>query len=803
MSTFRILAWLLSLTLASAAALDERSHDIYDAEAVFHPVGIAVGTGYSSQTSGVKPFKLTSASSFATIDYGTERAGWPFFDVVKVDRPLQIEVKYSEAFPDLQVSGSDGPFVFNVGQANTFRVETFNITKPGRYSSFLLQGGQRWQSIQLLTAGTITFSKVGLDASIDTAESDDLPGKFSSSDGVLNEIWNLGTRATIASCLDKGSQRAIWEVDSKKGVRITNQRPAQTTKAIGFTSYTLEFDAFIERGGLWWSVAHSFGILGGLHLQLVGELPRDKTFVNTNKTLTPANTISLAKGYAFVNQTTVTSYLMDTFKVPFSVKENTWYRIKTVLDPDGLLSVSINKKLVFKATLADYYVGGGSITQTGSFGFGAWQDHVAYFRNVVVTDTANGSTLYTNSLKHQDVLAEYGTGPNLASVCLDGPKRDRLVWLGDFYHTARIIGASTGRFDHSTGTLDFLLKSQIENGQLSINPALGYDPSIASAFAPTGSYFLEDYQALGFLSFYHYIRHTNDVDYAQKTWAQWQKQLDWLLGKISSTDGLVHFGSAFLGGADGGSAVSCLSAETLYTASDVATAIGKKTAAANAFTVAGTAFCVTAGIASNKQVSSAVSALDDLQLGFGYKDSSNDDPETTDLNISPNTNGFLLPAILAAKDWKRASELIYGVWGGMMENPETNTGASWEYITPQGKPGLGAYTSLGHPWGGAATYILTEWVAGLRTANGIDGFGYKNWIVGPDLGVYMGLEHASATVPLFPSGRISVNWKFSKGGRMSVEVRAPKNTKGVFKLGNTKKVLEGKSKYSFTIQTHR
>ncbi|KAH7126480.1 Six-hairpin glycosidase-like protein [Dactylonectria estremocensis] len=834
MSIFKTLLWLLPLTLTSAAVVDGRSHGNYDSQAIFHPVGIAVGTGHSSQSSDVKPFKLNSASSFATIDYGTERAGWPFFDVAKVDRPVQIEVKYSEAFYDLQVSGSDGPFPFNVGQANTFRVETFNITKPGRYSSFLLQGGQRWQSIQLLTAGTITFSNVGLDASIGTAQPDELPGKFSSSDDVLNDIWSLGARGTIASCLDKGSQRAVWKVDSKKGVRITNQRPAQTTKAIAFTSYTLEFDAFIERGGLWWSVAHSFGILGGLHLQLVGELPRGKTFANTNTTLTPANTISLAKGYAFVNQTTVTSYFLDTFKVPFSVKENTWYRIKTVLDPDGFLSVFINKKLVFKATLADYYVGGGSISQTGSFGFGAWQDHVAYFRNVVVTDTTNGSTLYKNSLKGQEVLAEYGTGPNLASVCLDGPKRDRLVWLGDFYHTARIIGASTGRFDHSTGTLDFLLKSQIDNGQLSINPNLGYDPSIASAFAPTGSYFLDDYQALGFLSFYHYMRHTNDVEYGRKTWAQWQKQLDWLLGKISSTDGLVHFGSAFLGGADAGSAVSCVSTETIYAAADIATAIGKKNVAAklrksanaladaindklwntatgtyslstsdkSAFTVAGTAFCITAGIATKKQVLSAVSALDGLQLGFGYKDSSNDDPESTDLNISPNTNGFLLPAILAAKDWKRASELIYGLWGAMTANPETNTGASWEYITPQGEPGLGAYTSLGHPWGGAATYVLTEWVAGLRTASGVDGFGYKNWIVGPDLGVYMGLEHAGATVPLFPSGHISVNWKISKGGRMSVEVRAPKTTKGVFKLGNTKKILEGKSKYSFTIQTH-
>ncbi|KAH6980804.1 hypothetical protein BKA56DRAFT_685774 [Ilyonectria sp. MPI-CAGE-AT-0026] len=150
---------------------------------------------------------------------------------------------------------------------------------------------------------------------------------------------------------------------------------------------------------------------------------------------------------------------------------------------------------------------------------------------------------------------------------------------GDFYHTSRIIGASTGLFDHSTGTLDFLLNSQINNGQLSIHRNR-YDPSIASAFAPFGSYFLDDYQPLGLLSFYQHMRHTNDVKYAQKTWNQLEEQLNWLLGKISATDGLGHFGSAFLGGADAGSAVSCVTVETLYVAAEVATVIGKKTVTA-------------------------------------------------------------------------------------------------------------------------------------------------------------------------------------------------------------------------------
>lgn len=100
-----------------------------------------------------------------------------------------MEIKYSdEAFPDLLLSGSDGPFTFNMGQAIAFRAETFNITKPGRYSSFLLEGGQRWQSIRLLNAGPIIFRIVGLKASITTIEPEELQGKFSCSDDVLNEM---------------------------------------------------------------------------------------------------------------------------------------------------------------------------------------------------------------------------------------------------------------------------------------------------------------------------------------------------------------------------------------------------------------------------------------------------------------------------------------------------------------------------------------------------------------------------------------------------------------------------------------
>ena len=253
---------------------------------------------------------------------------------------------------------------------------------------------------------------------------------------------------------------------------------------------------------------------GGLQIQLTGDLPSKSSFLNTNRTLTPPNIIMLASGFGFVNHTTLTSYVLDTVQLPFTVKEKTWHRIKTEIDPKGFLTVSVNGRSAFKVALKSYSLGGKAISPAGSLGFGAWQDQAAFYRNVVAYDTASRSEIYRNPLTSQDILAEYGTQANLASVCLDGPKRDRLVWLGDFYHTSRIIGASTGRFDHTRGTLDFILKTQLKNRQLSLGPSMGYDPSITHPFAPYGVYGLDDYRTLGFLSFYHYMRRTNDVEFA-------------------------------------------------------------------------------------------------------------------------------------------------------------------------------------------------------------------------------------------------------------------------------------------------
>jgi len=567
---------------------------------------------------------------------------------------------------------------------------------------------------------------------------------------------------------------------------------------------------------------------------LVGELPEASTFANTNRSLTPPNSILLADGYGFVNQTTVESYLLDTFTIPFNVRDNEWYTVTTVLSGGNQLAVQLNGISVFNVSLSDYYTGGSEVSLSGSFGLGAYQDQAAWVRNVKVHDSANGSLLYVDSLRDQSALARYGTQANLGTICLDGAKRDRLVWMGDFYHTSRIIGASTGRFDWSRGTLSFLLDTQTSNGQLNFAPPMGYNPSTTvDAFSADGAYpGLEDYQILGFLGFYHLIKQTNDLEYAAQTWPQWQKQLTWLLSTINATDGLVDVDSAFLGPGQGGSAVSCIAVEALNGAAEIASALGNNTAARtynesaeklagavnthlwndqlgvyslsrsekSDFSVAGIGLCITSGVANSTRASRAVSSqiLKTLKLGPGFKDDTTVNGTDSSVSISPNTNGFLLPALFMGNATTTANDLLRSLWGAMLSedaevgvgNDTTSTGASWEYLNVNGSPGLSLFTSLSHPWGGAATYVLTEWAAGLRPASGPEGFGYKNWLLAPETGLHMGLKKASARVVMERGDILSVAWELD-GAALKVTIDAPHGTNGKVQIGNECKTING------------
>lgn len=643
---------------------------------------------------------------------------------------------------------------------------------------------------------------------------EDLPGGFSSSNERYNEIWELGARAVSAACFPGGSYKSIWDI-SGNGALIRGSRSGLSTKANDFANYTLNFSTKIQRGGGGWSIAYGLSSrVGGIQLNLVGNYPEATTFANVNRTLLPANSVVLGYGFDFVNQTTLTSYYLDSFTVPFRVEESQWYSVSTSMSAGNRLAVDINGTNVFNITLDDYYTGtSGSVTK-GSFGFGGYQDQAAYFKDVSVL-SSDGTKIYENSMTDESVvLPEFGVHSNYASVCLDGPKRDRLVWLGDFYHTAGIIGVSTSRSDYSTGTLQDIVDWQLPSGQLPLEVPISYTSTDSTLFAtqgPDGPVFgLADYHILGILALDMYLRRSNDFAFATKNWDKWKLAMTWLTDRVDNSTGLVDVTAyyAFLGPGNG-TAVNAAAVEAFRSMSKIADVLGDHSSAANwtstadsisstmqdklwnaelgvfsdstadasAYSVAGLSFAITSGVATEGQTRSCITALAALKLNPGYKDSTSVNSSAQGINISPNTNGFLLNALMQSNATSETKYLLDNLWDAMIANASTKSGASWEYVGTDLQPGLSRFTSLSHPWGGAATYILTEYVAGIRPV----AFGYETWVVAPAY-VGFGLDNAAARVQT-PYGVLSVEWEIlERGGKIRAVVESPPGTSGRFVL---------------------
>lgn len=730
-----------------------------------------------------------------TLDYGHEVAGFPYFQVSDVKGPVQIEVKYTEQFDGLNHVWADGPYYFANGLSNSFRVETLNIMQPGQLKSYFIQGGQRWQSIRVLTKGYITLTEVGFVPSVDHIDLDNLPSTFTCSNPKYNEIWKLGANAVAAACFDAGSQPSTWDV-TEEGAYIRGQRPGVSANGVDWTDYTMTFSTKIVRGGTGWSVAQPLS-QSGLLLLLVSNLPDETTFVNTNKTLTPPNSIVVASGWGFVNQTTLESQLVGSFPVSMDIKDGEWYKISTTLLSGSQLSIDINGTPVLNISLADHGI---SALTAGGWGFGPYQDQIALVKDVTV-HSSNGTLLYENNMTSTSILSEYGVRQNTAALCMDGAKRDRLVWLGDFFHTSKILTSSTSRWDYARGTLDFLLDTQLPNGLVSIAPEMGYN--ISSLKENLYSYFgLNDYQVLGLLSFTGYFQRSGDLTWARGVWPSIRTQISWILSQIDSNTQLVKFGG-FLGDAEG-TAISAALVQGLNEAAvvadaldDTSSALSYRETAANVskainellwndnmgvyvrsassnttFGVADIAFAVSSGVASEERAKSSLARLTDLKLAPGYKDVSTTDSSSA--NISPNTNGFLLAAALDANNTAIAKYLLDNLWAAML-NDKYSSGASWEYVAQDLSPGLGLFTSQSHPWGGAPTYVLTEQVAGIRAATP----GHKSWIIQPAISGF-DLDWAAASVKT-QYGQLSVKWEIS-GSTLTVNVDAPRGTSGKLQL---------------------
>jgi hypothetical protein len=186
--------------------------------------------------------------------------------------------------------------------------------------------------------------------------------------------------------------------------------------------------------------------------------------------------------------------------------------------------------------------------------------------------------VYENPFTSNETLAEYQVAPLDHSVCLDGAKRDRLVWIGNFYHTVRVISQTTNRSDYILGMIDYVFSYQVEDGPYAgfvpISPPIGARPGISSPAYDA----LVDYQDLFLAGIAEYFHYTGDAESLRPYWDNIKRLAAAKMAFIDPSSGLVA-GSPdvpapfyFLGPVNG-SAITGLLAFTLQGLAPIAEAI--------------------------------------------------------------------------------------------------------------------------------------------------------------------------------------------------------------------------------------
>ncbi|HEY8390255.1 MAG TPA: family 78 glycoside hydrolase catalytic domain [Clostridia bacterium] len=137
------------------------------------------------------------------------------------------------------------------------------------------------------------------------------------------------------------------------------------------------------------------------------------------------------------------------------------------------------------------------------------------------------------------------------------------------------------------------------------------------------------------------------------------------------------------------------------------------------------------------------------------------DPQDFVKGGSPFFEFFLLESIMNNQDNKRFIELIKNDWGFMIQKGCNTFWEMWTYIQPDGR----LTRSHCHGWSAAPTYMLTEYVLGVRPLEP----GYKKALINPHP---CNLEWCRGDVPT-PYGIIHVEWKV-QNGKLELNYSAPK-----------------------------
>ncbi|KAJ0426843.1 Six-hairpin glycosidase [Aspergillus carlsbadensis] len=754
-----------------------------------HPVSYSVN-GNDFEICDSNEITLASdgtAPSVVVLDYGRNVEGDPTFEVARRTGDTSVfEMSYAECHTSLQSYMSDGPITLSAAMDN-YRVNRYNINDNSSiHTNRLIQGGLRFQKLNLSTAGELTLANVGFLPTVDDTPLAKLPGSFRASDPVLSRIWEVGARTVQLNEFPANSLPALWTI-TPEGALVDSQapQPFSSEYASGLSQYDLSFAVKPVKNGFGFTLLTDTLGASGIYV-----------FVN----------IANASISAHVGATEIDSPSLAHAVLPPSVAVGQWLQVSSAV-ANSSIQVSISGSPLLNFTQSGSFM--------GSFGLGASFNHAAVFTNVSLT--AFGSTMYTSKLNDNSALQDFLVGTNPLPVSVDGSRRDRIAYAGDLDIAAASAFASTAGQEYINGSIALLGSFQMLPGFFI--PTAKVQQPARTTEVPANITGLIGYSFNLVSAMSRYYQQTGDRAFLAEWAPRAVRLFDWADSQLLP-NGLLNISNPAMGGdwnyydPQVGGVVAKFSlvyayalAESLPFLADAGlnatiytrrlralkTAInahlwsdelhayyhsesypGFISQEANALAILsdtipmhGANRSATALLASMSQalnVPAGVLAFSPSAAASGWGK-----------KISPFASGYHLKAAFHAKDGATATHLLNTIWAPMSDPHNANyTGCFWEVLNEDGSPGLDLGTSLCHAWASGPTADLSRYVLGIVPVTP----GFREWKVEPQT---LDLDWAEGRHPV-PRGAIAVEWGFDDEGLLRMTVTAPHGTNGTVYL---------------------
>jgi alpha-L-rhamnosidase len=721
------------------------------------------------------------------LDYGKDVGGIPYFVVRSESGSPVLRSAYSEGLSYLGPEGDNSPSASDAGDPS--RADSLTISSSGRFTTGLIQGGERYERITLASPGTVTLSSIGVRFTAVRATADHFRGWFDSSSEELDRIWYDGAYTTQLDELPAAMLPAAW--------RITNGTLDADGGGTGvlrtgstWTNYTMSFDTRIEESQSGWVVRASSSSSGYLFVL-------DDSIDGAGK---PDTLLEIDLGPNELR-------LIGAVSLSEIIKAGTWHRVTTVTS-GGRVTTSIDGRQV--ATFdTDVMPAGASVYRSGTVGFASVGTVEASFRDLDVT-AADGTSLYTNRLSSSSALADFSGAdvatPDPLPVIMDGAKRDRVVWSGDLGVEGPNVYYTTGADVFVRDSLELLASYRDASGESGTNVppmALGTFPE--SGYTYSASYSMDEVDNIA-----TYYLYTGDLAFVRSEWPMITRELAYNRSLVDGrgllvTDGDDGMDWDYYDGSKLGevSAYNDIYYETLTDAATMADALGLRGQAntyrhnasdlrsalnrylldpttglyeesdlqPTAVAQDGNSLAVLFGVAPKDRQASIVAALAKALPSTPYGPLPFSANTGYRAAVSPFVTNEEVQARFAVGDTGSATSLLQTLWGYMDAPGPDDTDADWELVAADGSPGFGQDTSLAHGWASGATADLSSYVLGVRPTRA----GFRRWSVDPHPG---SLSWVEGTVPT-PKGPIDVRWaQDHTSGRFRLQVSAPAGTGG-------------------------